>query len=315
MGWAGAAIAESSGGVGLACSAIGVVAEELGRELVPSALVSSGLVAAEALRAQSGTPASRLPGEIATGKAIIALALDEGPHHAPDKTRAVAIRTQTGWRLGAEKRYVVDGAGADWFLVSAVAEGLPALFLVQASACTVTPLDTIDGRDVAHVSVDAEIGSEARLDGGALLIARLADLARLGLASEVIGAASRALEITVAYLETREQFGRAIGSFQALQHRAAVMHVDLVLARACVAEAWRVADLGKDDLSAAAALAKYMAGAALHKISSEMIQFHGGIGMTAEHLAGRYLKWARASEALLDGNAWLVDRYARASGY
>jgi len=190
-----------------------------------------------------------------------------------------------------------------------------ALFLVPRDAAHVTPLDTIDGRDIAHVSIDADIGADALISGGAALVAKLLDLARLGVAAEMLGAAERALEITVSYLRTREQFGRPIGSFQALQHRAALMHIDLQLARACVAEGWRAAEDERGDLAAAAALAKFMAGEAVHRISSETVQMHGGLGMTAEHVAGRYLKWARVSERLYGDSRFLADRYATAAGF
>ena len=314
LGWCGTAISENAGGLGLGMTAIGVLAEELGRELVTSPLISSGLVAGEALRAQPAGATAALLGAIASGGTLVALAFDEGAHHDGRASTATAQRHGDGWHLTARKRFVVDGTAADWFVCTAQTDEL-ALFLVPRDASQVTPLDTIDGRDVAHVSIDADLGDGALLAGGAPLVSRLSDLARLGVAAEMIGAAERALEITLSYLRTREQFGRPIGSFQGLQHRAALMHIDLQLARACVANGWRVAEDEAGNLAAAASLAKFMAGEAIHRISSEIVQMHGGIGMTAEHVAGRYLKWARVSEKLYGDSRFLADRYATATGF
>lgn len=314
LGWCGAAIPEAAGGSGLGAAAIAVLAEEFGRELVASPLISSALLAADALSAQPDGIGSALLSSIAAGDTVIALAIDESANHNGYALEAAARRIGAGWQLKAQKRFVVDGAAADWFLCSAQADR-PALFLVPRDAVLVTPLDTIDGRDVAHVSISADLNDASLLAGGKTLIDRLTDLARLGIASEMIGAADRALEITLAYLRTREQFGQPIGSFQALQHRAALMHVDLQLARACVADGWRVVEATTGDLARTAALAKFMAGEAMHRISGEIVQMHGGIGMTAEHVAGRYLKWARVSEHLYGGSRFLADRYASAAGF
>lgn len=306
LGWTGAAIPEESGGLGLGVRAIAIVAEALGRELVTTPLISTALVAVEALAERS-----EILEDIIEGRKIIALALDEDAHHGRSPA-ASASAMPNGWKLTGHKRFVMDGADADWFIVSALTPE-PALFLVARGACEIAPLDTIDGRSMAHIQIDAVLPSGARLPGGSALIERLGDLARLGLAAEMLGAAERLFEIILDYLKTREQFGRPIGSFQALQHRAAQMLVDLDLARAVVADAVDDADRGQP-LAGSAVLAKYITGQALHRVTNEAVQMHGGLGMTAEHVAGRYLKWARVSEALFGAPPWLASRFADVNG-
>ena len=256
LGWTGMTVAESAGGLGLGARAWGEVAEALGRELVATPMVGSALVAPGLLAGRDA-----LLAQMVDGSAIIALAFGEDAHHS-EKMRATARRAGDGWQLTARKCYVADGAVADWFLVNARADGA-AMFLVPRDACDVVALETIDGRAMAHVAIDAALPLTSRLDVDAAGIERAADLARIGLACEMLGAATRSFEITLDYLKMREQFARPIGSFQALQHRAAQMLVAIELARASLNEAL---DLAETDavLKQPAAVAKFMAGEALH---------------------------------------------------
>jgi alkylation response protein AidB-like acyl-CoA dehydrogenase len=305
LGWTGMAVPEALGGLGLGMAAFCAVAEEMGRELVASPLLSCGLVLA-----LLGDRPELVEGVIA-GRTIVALASEEGAHHGMP-VRASAEQTPDGWRIVAAKRHVADAPDADWFIVT-VADG--GAFLLPRDLVAVTPLDRIDGRSVGDVTVDAVVADDARLAIGAAELLSVEDRMRLALAAEMLGAATRAFEITLDYLKTREQFGRRIGSFQALQHRAAQMLVEIELARGCVAHACGLADRGEAGFAEAAILAKFMAGEALHKVTNEMVQMHGGIGMTAEHVAGRFLKWARVSEAMLGSAGWLADRHAESHSY
>jgi alkylation response protein AidB-like acyl-CoA dehydrogenase len=314
LGWAGVAIGEELGGAGLGMVGVGALLTALGRELVAVPLLSSGLLTAHAIGHASPTSdRNRLLAQLAAGKSVGAVALEElAPMrgHSPISARAVP----SGWSLSGSVPFVLDGTFADFVLIAAQAEE-PALFLVERTLLDARQLDVIDGRDYARLELrDIVVPREARLDGGPALIERLGDLARIGLAAEMTGACERAIEITVDYLKTREQFGQKIGSFQALQHRAAQMVVDLELARSCVDAAWSAADGGRA-IRELAVLAKYMAGTALHRASNEIVQMHGGIGMTEAHVAGRYLKWARVSEALYGNGDRLADRYASLNGY
>ncbi len=152
-------------------------------------------------------------------------------------------------------------------------------------------------------------------DKGWDLLEKMLDRARAGLAAEMLGAAIQAFETTLDYLKTRVQFGQVIGAFQALQHRAAKMFTDLELARSCVEAALAAIDNDAPDVPELVSLAKAKMGDTLHLVSNEMVQMHGGIGMTDAHDAGLYLKRARAAEATFGGQSYHRDRYARLNGY
>jgi alkylation response protein AidB-like acyl-CoA dehydrogenase len=301
LGWTGVAIPEEHGGLGLGLDAYATIASALGRNLVVSPLLSSALLAPRLLATRPDILC-----EVVSGQSIIAFALDEGAHHGAAR-KASAVAADGGWRLQAAKRYVIDGAIADYIII--VTDDA-ATFLVARERCTIVPLDTIDGRAMAHVNIDGWVAAEARLDASQSDVDQAVDLARVGLAAEMIGAASNALEITIEYLKVRKQFGRRIGSFQALQHRAAKMLVAVELAGACLSRATQGSLMSAD-----AALAKFMANEALHLVTNEMVQMHGGMGMTEEHVAGRFLKYARVGESLFGSSSQLARRYATMLGY
>jgi alkylation response protein AidB-like acyl-CoA dehydrogenase len=326
MGWTGVLVPEAYGGSGLGCADLGLVIEETGRTLVASPLISTALVGASAL-VLGGSDAQKqawLP-KIASGEAIIALAVDEAAHHAPLRTALAATRSGDGWSLTGAKRFVADGHIADLFIVAARTSGPPGdaagitLFLVPAQSVEVLELETVDSRGAADltfsgvaVSADAVLGA---VDDGAGLLDQILDRARAGLAAEMIGQAQEAFAITADYLKTRKQFGQVIGGFQALQHRAAKMFTDIELTRSCVLAALQAFDDGSSDAAALASLAKARAADTLHTVSSEMLQMHGGIGMTDAHDSGLHLKRARVAEALYGGAGFHRDRYARLLGF
>lgn len=309
MGWSGAIQPERAGGSGMGLSAMSVLLEESGRNLLTVPLLDCGLLAPVALANADGALASR----IAKGEVIAALAHAEGAH-ASNALRTSARRSDTGWHVTGEKRFVVTGALADVLLVTAILpEGEPGLFRVDRGSFSMRPLNTVDGRAMADVTVDAHVPDSALIASGNACL-RIVDLARLGVASELLGAARSGLALTVDYLKTRVQFGRPIGSFQALQHRAAQMLVEIELSAAATSAAWQVAEAG-GELVGPVALARHMTGETAALVAREGIQMHGGIGMTAEHLAGRYLKWVEVSRKLYGSDAWLVDRWADAAGF
>lgn len=308
MGWAGIIVPEEFGGAGLGYVGMGLVLEQTGRTLVASPLHSSALVGASALLL-AGTDAQKaewLP-KIAAGEVIATLAVDEGAHHAPE-TSALKV---SGGKLSGKKTYVADGHIADLFIVAAG----DSLYLVRGDTKGVTrrELITVDSRGAADVSFD---GAEAeKMNGGADVIDAILDRARIGLAAEMLGQATEAFEITSEYLKTRKQFGQVIGGFQALQHRAAKLFTDLELTRSCVLAALDALDRGDKRIAEFASLAKARAAETLHLATSEMVQLHGGIGMTDAHDAGLYLKRARVAEALYGGASYHRDRYARLLGF
>jgi alkylation response protein AidB-like acyl-CoA dehydrogenase len=328
MGWAGVIIPEPYGGSDFGYLGLGLILEETGRTLTASPLLASALAAASAI-VLAGTEAQKqafLP-RIAAGELIGALAVDEGPHHAPAKVALSARRSGTGWVLKGKKSFVLEGMAAGLLVVSArtagpeADEGGISLFLVPADAKGLgrQGLKLADSRGAANLTFDAvEVGADALLGGegeGYALLEKVLDRARAGLAAEMLGSALQAFETTLDYLKTRVQFGQVIGSFQALQHRAAKMFTDLELSRSCVEAALAAIDADAPDTPELVSLAKAKTGDTLHLVSNEMVQMHGGIGMTDAHDAGLYLKRARAQEATFGGQAWHRDRYARLQGF
>ena len=328
MGWTGVIIPEEYGGSDFGYLSLGLVLEELGRTLTASPLLATALASASAL-ILGGTAAQKeawLP-KIASGEAVATLAIEEGPHHAPEKVALAATKSGSGYTLSGKKTFVLEGLGAALLIVSARTSGKPGdedgitLFLVPGGAkgVTRTALKLADSRGAAIVSFEGvEVGADAVLgeEGkGWDLLEKVLDRARAGLAAEMLGSAIQAFETTLDYLKTRVQFGQVIGSFQALQHRAAKMFTDLELARSCVEAALTAIDNDSPDVPELVSLAKAKVGDTLHLVSNEMVQMHGGIGMTDAHDAGFYLKRARAAEATFGGQAYHRDRYARINGY
>ena len=328
MGWAGVIIPEEFGGSDFGYLSMGLILEELGRTLTASPLLASGLGAASAL-VLGGTAAQKsewLP-KIAEGTAIGALAVDEGAHHAPEKVALAATKSGSGYSLSGAKSFVLEGLAANVLIISARTSGKPGdkdgitLFVVPADAKGVSRkrLALADSRGAANITFDkVEVGADAVLgeaDKGYPLLEKVLDRARAGISAEMLGAAVQAFETTLDYLKVRVQFGQVIGSFQALQHRAAKMFTDLELARSAVEAALTAIDNDSPDVPELVSLAKAKMGDVFHVVSNEMVQMHGGIGMTDAHDAGFYLKRARACEAAYGSQSYHRDRYARIQGY
>jgi alkylation response protein AidB-like acyl-CoA dehydrogenase len=322
MGWTGVIIPEEYGGSDFGYLSLGLILEETGRTLTASPILASALAAASAV-ILGGSDAQKqawLP-KIATGEVVGTLAVDEGPHHAPGKVALSAKKSGSGWTLDGAKTFVLEGMAAGLFVVSAKTDSGISLFLVPADAKGVSrhALKLADSRGAANVTFSGvEVGADALLgeEGkGSALLEKTLDRARAGLAAEMLGAASQAFETTLDYLKTRVQFGQVIGSFQALQHRAAKMFTDLELSRSCVEAALAAIDNDSPDVPELVSLAKAKMGDTLHLVSNEMVQMHGGIGMTDAHDAGLYLKRARAQETTFGGQAYHRDRYARLQGF
>jgi alkylation response protein AidB-like acyl-CoA dehydrogenase len=328
MGWAGIVVPEEFDGVDMGYLTFGVVLEELGRQLTASPLVASGLVAATALVAAGTDEQKRtwLP-RVADGSAILTLAVDEGPRHAPATTALTAAKRGEGFALTGRKVHVLEGLSADAMIVAARTSGTPgesagiSLFLVDATmkGLSRARLATADSRGYANVSFsNVEVAAEALLgplDGGGAILEATLDRARAGLAAEMLGTAAQSFDMTLEYLKTRVQFGQVIGSFQALGHRAAGLFTEMEKTRSCVEAALQAIDDDAEDVALMCSLAKCKAGEFLHHMSNELIQIHGGIGMTDEFDAGLYLKRARALESLYGNQAFHRNRYATLSGF
>jgi alkylation response protein AidB-like acyl-CoA dehydrogenase len=328
MGWTGILIPEEYGGSDLGILTFGLVLEQLGRQLTASPLLPSALAGASALLlgGSAELKEAMLP-KIIDGTAIVTLAVDEGTHHRPESTALEARASEGGFTLVGSKASVAEGSAATHFVVAARTAGTPgeddgiSLFLLPADSVGVsrTPLNVLDSRDYAnirlddvHVDTDALLG---RLDGGLPLLQQVLDRARAGIAAEMLGTASQAFDMTLDYLKTREQFGKVIGSFQGLGHRAAGLFSAMEQTRSCVEAALQAIDTDADNSAELASLAKCRAGQFLYDMTNELIQMHGGIGMTDEFDAGLYLKRARALEASYGNRSYHRDRYARLLGF
>lgn len=328
MGWSGILIPEQYGGSDLGYLTCGLILEQLGRQLTASPLFSSSLVGASALMLAGNTAQQEalLP-DIVNGSAIVTLALDESSQHKPEQTALQAEQSGDGFTLNGKKTFVAEGMCATHYVVASRTSGNPgdvqgiSLFLVPAQANGIerAALPTIDSRDYARLSF-----TQVRVDSAALLgslgdampvLENILDRARIGIAAEMLGTASQAFDMTLDYLKTREQFGKVIGSFQALGHRAAALFSLMEQSRSCVEAALQAVDAGADNVPELASLAKCQVGKFLFGMSNELIQIHGGIGMTDEFDAGLYLKRARVLEASFGNRAYHRHRYANLKGF
>ncbi len=326
LGWAGLAIGEDQGGVGMGGVALAAVMEECGRALACVPLLPT--VMAATLIEVAGTAAQRGEqlGPIAAGEVIGAAALaDAGGAWEVAGVGVTARLENGGWVLSGRKAGVVAGHLADVLVVAArvgVGKGVD-LFLVPAAAPGVERRvqPTLDAtRRVAEVTLnDVRLPAGARLgDGGegeaGGAIERALDVVGAALAAEQLGGAERCLELSVDYAKVRVQFGRAIGSFQAVKHRCADMLVAVEAARSAVYWAGWAASHAPEELKHAGPLAMATASETFFDVAAETIQVHGGIGFTWEHDAHLYFKRARASAGLLGEPAWQRERLARRIG-
>ena len=311
LGWGGILIPEAHGGVDFGYQGLGQIMEEAGRTLAATPLVSTVLLCGPLIRAL-GAPAQQaelLPA-IADGRRILALAIDEGPHHDPLGGSCRATPTPQGFRLDGRKTAVLDGHVADELLVVARTAGTPgeaqglSLFRVRNAA---------ELRfDAVQVPADGLLGP---LDGAWPALDAALDGARAGLAAEMLGSAQEAFDRTLDYLKIRQQFGVPIGSFQALKHRAALMFCELELTRSAVRAALAAIDARDPEAALLACLAKGKANDTAELVSAEAVQLHGGIGMTDAAEVGFFLKRARVAQQTLGDARFQRARYAALKAY
>ncbi|MFD7430434.1 acyl-CoA dehydrogenase family protein [Streptomyces sp. NPDC059818] len=304
IGAAGLAVPEEYGGVGGGARDVHVLMEELGRGLSPLPCLGSAVLTVGALLASGDEEAcGRLLPGLADGTSVGALAWAERGSWEPDAIRAGAVPGPGGgWLVTGAKEHVLDWPVVDVLLVAARTACGVSLFEVPADAAGVRrePVVTMDGtRGQARWVLEAAQGRLLGADGdGGRSLEHVRDLACTALAAEQVGAAGRALELTVAYARDRVQFGRAIGSFQAVKHRLADAYVLVESARSAALGAAFAADEDPGALPRAAAVAKSVCSEAFSAVAGEMIQLHGGIGITWEHDAHRYFKRAHGAGEL-----------------
>lgn len=324
MGFTGILIGEDDGGLGLGHVEAGIVLEEIGRNLSPSPFLTTAVAAVEALKG-SAHAARYFPG-ILSGETIAALAIDEGAKHR-DTVALKAERSGNGFKLSGKKQFVTHGHVADLLIVAARTAGSAndtdgiTLFAVDRNAAglTATPERLTDSSLAARIEFDGvEIDADAvigGIDAGRTPLDRLLRAGRTGASAELLGVGGGAMDMTVGYLKERKQFGVTIGSFQALQHRAAHLYSEMEVARAAVLKAAQLLDQGSDKADHAVSVAKAMTALATTLSVQEGVQMHGGIGMTDEYDIGFYMKRARVLAEMFGDANFHADRLATLSGY
>ena len=325
LGLTGILVPEAQGGAGLGMVEAGIVLEEIGRNLTPSPFLTTAVAAVRALDG-SGQAERWFPGIVA-GDTVAALAIDEGKHHDPSRTAMEAKRSGNGFALNGTKQFVVHGASADVILVAARTAGAAGetdgltLFAVErdAAGLSVDNVALADSSKAArltfdNVSVDAD-AVVGEVDGGWAPLSRALGAGRAGVAAELVGVAAGAAAMTVDYLKQRKQFGRLIGEYQVLQHRAAHLYGEIEIARAAALKAAQLLDAGDERAELMVAVAKAKAGRVSALAVQEGVQMHGGIGMTDEHDIGLFMKREAVLGALFGSATFHANQVARLSGY
>lgn len=328
MGFAGLLVPEEFGGSGLGAVEAGVVMEEIGRTLMPSPFLSTGVLAASALtRGGNAGQKSEYLTRLAKGELIAALAVDESAKHRPLKTALQAVRSGNGFKLKGAKAFVVDGHVADLLIVAARSAGKPGdrdgltLFLVDSKAKGIEIERTamVDAHNAARIVFnDTDVTSDGVLgevDQGGALLEGVLNLGRAAVASEMTGLSEEAFSRTVTYLKERKQFGKLIGEFQALQHRAAHLYTEIEITKAAVMKALQTLDADFDKAGAAVSVAKAKAGSTATLAAQEAVQMHGGVGMTDAFDIGFFMKRARVCQELFGDAAYHADQLARLKSY
>jgi len=323
LGLTGIAIPEDQGGLGLGATEAALVLEEIGRNLTPSPFLTTGIVAAKAI---AGTAhADRWYPPILSGEAVLAVAIDESSRHAPEQTALEAKRQGNGFVLNGSKQFVVQGASADMIVTAARTSGSPGegsgltLFAVPRGAAEVENVHLADSSWAARLAfANVELDADAvigEVDDGWVHLAAGLDAGRAGAAAELVGVAAGASKMTFDYLKQRKQFGKLIGEFQAIQHRAAHLHGEIEIARAAALKAAQLIDSGDERAELYVSVAKAKAADVASLAVREGVQMHGGIGMTDEHDIGLYMKREAVLGELFGDVYYHRNRVAELNGY
>ncbi len=328
MGWAAIIIPESYGGLDYGYTGLGLVLEESGRTLTPSPLLSTVLLGSSALilSGNNGLCEEWLP-QIASGEKLLSLAFEESSQHRPATVNTFAEPEGDGYRLNGRKLAVMDGNTADAFIISVrtrrgddPCEGV-SLFLVPADAdgLNIDTTKLLDNHRSSNIRLENVLVSRSQLlgplHGGCSILEKTLDRGRIGMAAEMLGIAQEVFARTLQYMKERKQFGVPIGTFQALQHRAAILFGEIELCKSVVLKALQAIDEDSDELALLASLAKAKCGQTARLATAEGIQMHGGIGMTDEFEIGFFIKRWRSLNQQLGDSRYHLDRFARIRGY
>jgi len=328
LGLPATVIDEAYGGLSFGYLGLGAALEEMGRTLTASPMFSTAVLGVSLIElAGSDEQKQRLLPEIAEGRLTVAVAIDEGLHHAPLQTALSIEQQKETLLINGKKTFVLDGHSADKLIVVGRSEGKPgdakglslALVDPEQKGVTVQRTTMMDGRNAANITFDqVSVPNSAllgELNRAARPLLNTLDRGAICIAAEMLGGCSELFERTLEFIKEREQFGVKIGSFQALQHRCSKMFCELERCKTAVLSGLSDIDKEVAHLSVSASLAKTLANDCYQLISNEAIQMHGGMGITDELEVGLFLKRARVSMQILGDSNYHRDRYATMLGY
>ena len=324
MGWTALTVTEEYNGLNFGYVGLGQVIEEMGKKLTVSPMISTVLVSTTIVGlSKNEVLKSKLFDEIMSGKKLCTLAHEESSHHNPNIDLSIISNNNEKFILNGKKRFVIDGTISDYLIVSANSESNGSLELViidsKSKGITFNNKVHMDSKIYSDISFNnVEFSKDNFLsteNDGKKILNKALDIACVGLAAEMLGNIQQAFDMTIQYLKEREQFGVKIGSFQALQHRSAIMFGEIELCKSIVLKALQAIDSGDENLPELASLAKSKLGLTSKLVTNEAVQMHGGIGVTDDADIGFFLKRVRVSQRIFGDSNYHLDRVAKFNSY
>ena len=324
MGWTALTVPEDYNGLNFGYVGLGQVIEEMGKKLTVSPMISTVLISTTIVGlSKNEVLKSKLFDEIMSGKKLCTLAHEESSHHNPNIDLSIISNNNEKFILNGKKRFVIDGTISDYLIVSANSESNGSLELViidsKSKGITFNNKVHMDSKIYSDISFNnVEFSKDNFLsteNDGKKILKKALDIACVGLAAEMLGNIQQAFDMTIQYLKEREQFGVKIGSFQALQHRSAIMFGEIELCKSIVLKALQAIDSGDKNLPELASLAKSKLGLTSKLVTNEAVQMHGGIGVTDDADIGFFLKRVRVSQRIFGDSNYHLDRVAKFNSY
>lgn len=324
MGWTALTIPEKYNGLNFGYVGLGQLLEEMGRKLTLSPIVSTVLLSSTLISlSKNEILKAKLFQEIMNGSKLVSVAHEEGVHHNPNMLNSLLSKKGERYVLNGNKNFVIDGSLSDYLIVSSKDESgsNTMLVLVDSKSDGISfnnkvHMDSRTYSDISFNNVKVEESSFlSQGNDGNSILEKTFDIARVGLAAEMLGSIQEAFEMTMNYLKEREQFGVKIGSFQALQHRSAIMFGEIELCKSIVLKSLQAIDSNDSNLPKLASLAKAKLGMTFKLVSNEAVQMHGGIGVTDDADIGFFLKRARVIQRTLGDSNYHLDRLAKMNNY
>jgi alkylation response protein AidB-like acyl-CoA dehydrogenase len=324
MGWTALTIPEEYNGLNFGYVGLGQVIEEMGRKLTVSPMISTVLISTTIVGlSKNEVLKSKLFDEIMSGKKLCTLAHEESTHHNPKIDLSIISNDNEKFILNGKKRFVIDATISDYLIISANSESNGSLELIiidsKLKGITFNNKVHMDSKIYSDISFNnVEFSKDNFLsteNDGKKILRKTLDIACVGLAAEMLGNIQQAFDMTIQYLKEREQFGVKIGSFQALQHRSAIMFGEIELCKSIVLKALQAIDSGDENLPELASLAKSKLGLTSKLVTNEAVQMHGGIGVTDDADIGFFLKRVRVSQRIFGDSNYHLDRVAKFNSY